>query len=87
MMNGPTAKIMSVGVQPGSPPTFGTPQVVVDGPYLTPQSGRCYDVSADGRRFLMIKDASPPSSKTSPPSQLVIVVNWLEELKARVPVK
>jgi serine/threonine-protein kinase len=84
---GSTAKIMAVSVQPGSILTFGTPHVVVDGPYLTPQTGRTYDVSGDDKRFLLIKDAPLTSSSAPPPSQLVVVLNWLEELKARVPAK
>ena len=43
-----------------------------------------YDVSPDGKRFLMIKDARPPG-EASPPSQLVVVQNWQEELKRLVP--
>jgi hypothetical protein len=49
-------------------------------------SGRSYDVSADGKRFLMIKEASslnPQSTATAP--SLVVVLNWAEELKARLP--
>jgi Tol biopolymer transport system component len=84
---GSTAKIMAVSVHPGTTLTFGTPQVVVDGRYLTPNTGRTYDVSSDGKRFLLIKDATPASTSSSapPPSQLVVVLNWFEELKARVP--
>ena len=45
---------------------------------------RTYDVSPDGQRFLMLKGpAGGPSSTASPP--MVVVVNWVEELKARVP--
>jgi hypothetical protein len=78
---------MAVSVQPGTTLTFGSPQVLVDGRYLTPQPGRSYDVAPDGKRFLLIKDATPTmSSSVSPPSQLVVVLNWSEELKARVPV-
>jgi hypothetical protein len=45
-------------------------------------SSRTYDLSADGSRFLMVKqgDASRPSS-------IVGVQNWFEELKARVPAR
>jgi hypothetical protein len=45
-------------------------------------SSRTYDLSADGSRFLMVKqgDASRPSS-------IVVVQNWFEELKARVPAR
>jgi hypothetical protein len=66
---------------------FGTPHVVVDGRYLAPAAGRTYDVSADGKKFLLIKDATPTptSSSAPPPAQLVVVLNWFEELKARVP--
>jgi serine/threonine-protein kinase len=44
--------------------------------------GRTYDISRDGRRFLMIKDVA--SDQSSAPTILVIQ-NWFEELKARVP--
>jgi serine/threonine-protein kinase len=82
-------KIMAVSVQPGRTLTFGTPHIVVDGPYLAPQTARNYDLSPDGKRFLLIKDATPtpPSSSPPPASQLVVVLNWTEELKARVPAK
>jgi len=44
--------------------------------------GRGYDVSPDGTRFLMIKDAAA-STGTAP--QLVVVLNFFEELKRLVP--
>ena len=78
-------KILAVRIQPGATFAAGTPQVVVDGRYLSPQSGRAYDVSLDGKRFLLIKDATPVS--TSAPSQLVVVLNWSAELKRLVPVR
>jgi serine/threonine-protein kinase len=87
---GPTrgpGKIMAVSVQPGTTLAFGTPQVVVAGQYLAPQMGRTYDVSPDGKKFLLIKDAPSTSSSAPPPSQLVVVLNWFEELKARAPAK
>jgi hypothetical protein len=42
-----------------------------------------YDVSRDGQRFLMLK----PSEQTSFSSltQIVVVQNWFEELKQKVP--
>ena len=39
-----------------------------------------FDVAPDGR-FLMIKD------RPQPPTELVLVQNWFDELKARVPTK
>ena len=45
-------------------------------------TGRTYDVSHDGRRFLMIK-AGPATATTVSP--VVVVLNWFEELKRAVP--
>ena len=44
---------------------------------------RAYDVAADGR-FLMIKDLRDPSA-AAPLASMVVVLNWGEELKARLP--
>ena len=49
------------------------------------QDLRAYDVSPDGQRFLMIKDDTS-GSQTATPASLVVVLNWAEELMARVPV-
>ena len=49
-------------------------------------AGRTYDVSPDGKRFLMIKDAGTPS-QASAPTSIVVVRNWVEELKRLVPVR
>jgi Tol biopolymer transport system component len=45
-------------------------------------TARTYDVSHDGRRFLMIK--LEPTLAATPPS-VVVVLNWFEELKRTVP--
>jgi hypothetical protein len=39
-----------------------------------------YDVSADGQRFLMIRSEEEPA-----PTRIHVVLNWAEELKAKVP--
>jgi hypothetical protein len=49
-------------------------------------SGRTYDISPDGRRFLMIKQGGGPDQTAAPPS-LVVVQNWGEELKRLVPTR
>ena len=48
---------------------------------------RGYDVSADGRRFLLIKDAPADPASATASVGMVVVLNWFEELKARVPTK
>ena len=45
--------------------------------------GRTYDVSPDGRRFLMIKPVGP--EQPSAPTRIIVVQNWTEELKRLVP--
>ena len=42
-----------------------------------------FDVSPDGRRFLFAQD--PDTPPPPPPDQIHIVLNWVEELKAKVP--
>jgi len=48
---------------------------------------RGYDVSADAQRFLMVKDVPEENLTQRPSVQMVVVLNWFEELKARVPTK
>jgi len=77
--------MMSVPVQ--TTPTFtpGNPVKLFDGQqFAGGQSGRLYDVSADGQRFLMIKEGSEAGAKPPPPT-LTVVVDWLAELKQRFP--
>ena len=51
-------------------------------------NGRPYDVSNDGKRFIVVKDAAPAADSVSAAgSAIVFVVNWIEELKAKLPVK
>jgi serine/threonine protein kinase len=66
----------------------GTPVQVLKTAYVAGQSARgldlrSYDVSADGQRFLMIKDESKAPVSSSTP--IVVATNWLDELKRRVP--
>jgi hypothetical protein len=46
-------------------------------------AGRTYDVSLDGKRFLLVKDAGATAKASAAPS-IVVVRNWIEELKRLV---
>jgi serine/threonine protein kinase len=61
----------------------GKPVKVFEAKYAAPVAFRSYDVSPDGRRFLMIKESAPVQPTTAQP-RVVVVLNWLEELKALV---
>jgi serine/threonine-protein kinase len=75
--------MMSVPVERREETGFvaGAPKRLFQGQYYAIQAGRTYDISPDGKRFLMIKDLdSRPSAL-----QLMVVLNWVEELKRLVP--
>jgi hypothetical protein len=65
-----------------TPPTL----LVKEGYYTSPlDAGRTFDISADGQRLLMIKDAG--ADATAVPASLIVVQHWVEELKRLVPTK
>jgi len=77
-------KMMALDVT--TQPTFsaGKSKMLFERRYFTsdfPLVGTAYDVSADGQRFLMVKDAEQASAVT----QINVVLNWFEELKQKVP--
>jgi hypothetical protein len=82
----PNGALMSVRVERGTTWRAGTPTKLIDAQYYVGVgAARAYDVSPDGQKFLMIKEARP-SDDAPPPAQVVIVQNWAEELKRLVPV-
>ena len=58
-----------------------TPKKVATLPQQLGGANRAYDVSADDRRFISIK-----SDSTSERAEIKVVVDWVEELKKKVPV-
>ena len=64
---------------------FDAPSVLLDGRLGGSGSVRTYDVSRDGRRFLMIKENVGSSEHSAPPASMIVVQNWFEELKAKLP--
>jgi len=68
---------------------FGTPKILFRGSFIGPGSfdGTPWDISPDGKHFLVIKPPQSPASPAEAPRKINIVLNWLEELKQRVPVK
>ena len=83
----PTGAVMRVGVERGPSWVATKPTLVVREGYFTipPNPGRTYDISADGQRFLMIKEAG--AGGAAAPASLIVVQHWVEELKRLVPTK
>jgi Tol biopolymer transport system component len=78
-------RMMSVAVSTERGFSAGKPTVLFEGNYASvefPATGVAYDVSADGQRFIMVKELPQAQDAT----QINVVVNWFEELKRRVPV-
>jgi serine/threonine-protein kinase len=61
---------------------YGNPVTVIQTAYARPvENTHPYDVSPDGRRFLMIKEDAAAAARTG----LIVVLNWAEELRAKAP--
>ncbi len=82
-------RAMSVPIEVAATLRPGTPTVMFDLPPFYRSGariGRQWDIAPDGERFLIM---NPGESATSEPSQsrMVVVLNWLEELKRLAPTK
>ena len=73
-------KMMVVSVSAGAVPTLPDPTLLFEQPYAFGAGITIpnYDISADGQRFVMVKDESNAT-------RLNVVLNWFEELKRLVP--
>jgi serine/threonine-protein kinase len=76
-------KMMVVSVR--TEPTFreSRPRVLFEGSYVShsaPIGMQYYDISPDGKRFLMLKETEEQAQ-----NQIQVVLNWSEELKRLVP--
>ena len=73
-----------MAVETTTQPAFspGRPRMLFEGRYVTTLlTMPNYDVSPDGRRFLMVKEGDPSTSS----AEISVVLNWFEELKRLVP--
>ena len=78
-------RMMAVSVQTRPTLTIATPEEVFPVPFsLTGSPSRNYDVTADGQRFLMLREAGDAEGTSAP--TIIVVQNWHEELKRLVPV-
>ena len=80
--------VMAVSVETKSAFVPGTPKQLFRGNYIIQgmNEGTPWGISSDGKRFLMMKEADGSSAEGNS-LRINIVLNWLEELKQRVPVK
>ncbi len=81
---GTPPRLMAVPVDIDSPFEHQTPQLLLEWPYFSGANGRSYDISPDDGRFLAVRPVENSGDVSLP--QIIIVLNWFEELKERVPV-
>jgi len=69
--------LMSVDVETTGRFVAGRPREILSGPYALDEFGTAsYDVSPDGRRFLMVQQATSSTSES-----MEVVLNWFSELE------
>jgi serine/threonine-protein kinase len=76
-------QVWAVDVQAGSSISAGKPRLLFEQPgYLRSAPNRGWDISPDGRRFLMVK---VDEREAEPVTEMILVLNWFEELKRLCP--
>ncbi len=78
--------LVSVSVAMNGGVTFGVERPLPIRGLSVLAGGRNFDVTADGQRFLMVLPAEQADTGEAVRPQIVIVENWFEELRQRVPV-
>ena len=77
----PAGMMMAAPIAAGSAFEWGEPQALFPAAaFSAAENGRMYDVAPDDRRFLMLRtlpDSTPP--------EVIVVENFFQELKAKVP--
>ena len=84
---GGALKVRVMAVPVATTPTFsaGTPHLLFEGPFRSDGGAfRNYDVTPDGQRFLIVQEVQRPPTRVS---QMVLVQNWVEELKRLAPAR
>jgi len=83
--NGGTVMVVPVKTEPVF--SHEAAKILFRGTYDSSWPSDAWDIHPDGKRFLMIKPPVAQSTAAAPRPKINIVLNWLEELKQRVPVK
>jgi serine/threonine protein kinase len=80
--------VMAVPIDTKSTFSAGKPKMLFQGNYVTGYGeSPAWDISPDGKLFLMIKSPQATPSSAGASRRINIVLNWIDELKQRVPVK
>ncbi len=82
-------KMQAVEFAAGSPPRIGNPHTLFEFDrtdlMLNCAPVRCHDVAPDGQRFYTTQ--AVPAPPAPPVTHVSVILNWVEEPKAKVPAK
>ena len=79
-------RLVVARVNPAETFEWDAPEALFSIEPYTRDASRNYAVDRDGRRFLFKRSASGSEDGTEDRPKVVVVQNWVEELKARVPI-
>ena len=81
---GPFGQLMAVDIETQHGFRFGkTTALPIEG--LVNTGPRHYDITPDGKRFVVLVQKAQTTSDKAPGEQINVTLNWFEELKQRVP--
>jgi eukaryotic-like serine/threonine-protein kinase len=82
---GPGTRLTRVPVVTSPGFSYGAPSII-ERPFTNTagSAGRTYDITRDGKRFIGLTEQLSDAGRAAPP-QILVVLNWLEELRQRVP--
>lgn len=72
-------KMMVVKISPGAGMSAGRPKVLFALPHVGGPRGFGYDISPDGKHFVVIKEGTKTQF-----TRMNVVLNWFEELKSKM---
>src|SRR5262245_15589945 len=78
---GSVIQVMVVDIDATTGFRAGKPRLLFEGPYLSTTALNNYDITPDGRRFIMTRVAGNPEP---PFTQMHVILNWFTELQQRV---
>lgn len=85
--SGSRQTLRSIRVSTSPTFTFSSEEVVSIGDFLSFSFFRSFDVMPDGQRFLVVLPADAVAGIAPARPRMHVILNWHEELKARVPVE
>jgi hypothetical protein len=80
-LNGEIARMMAADVRTAPALEVSTPRTLFEGPYEVMDRPINYDITPDGRRFLMVK-----MERAEAPTELRVVTGWNQEVRKALPV-